>query len=317
MKVLDLFQIYIDQKSQSLTCSTLRSLRSNYDNHIDPAFGQKDFTMLRYIDYQKFANNLLANGLKPKTVKNVLLLISGLYHTAKINELYEGENWVSLVELPKFDNKQYFTINRELQVRYIKAILDFDEPVYRDIFIFLLHGRRLSEVLNLKWEFVDMSEKIIYLPATHNKSKKNLAFEMTYIQQKILRRYLKSAVIDQDTVFPTGHIFYNPFTKKRYADVRKPFARLLKRAGLPKIRIHDIRHLVATYLINELELPVEQVSHLLGHSDITITQRYINPKPASAKKAMDVLFDSIGVNNEQDIQDHNDTQSTQKILFSS
>ena len=296
MKVSDLFELYLDQKSQSLSPATLRSLKSNYYNHIDPIFGQKDFTTLRYVDYQKFVNNLLANGLKPKTVKNILLILSGLYHTATINEIYEGQNWVSHVELPKFDNKQYFTLKKELQVRYIKAILDFDEPIFKDIFIFLLHGRRLSEVLNLQWEYVDMSERVIYIPATHNKSKKNLSFEMTYIQLKILRHYLKNAIKDQDTVFPTGCIFFNPFTKKRYVDVRKPFSRLLKRANLPKIRIHDIRHLVATYLINELGLPVEQVSHLLGHSDITITQRYINPKPANAKNAMDALFNSIGVN---------------------
>lgn len=293
MKVSDLFDIYIDLKNQSLSPTTLRSIKASYYNHIDPVIGDKDYTTLRYVDYQNLANKMLQEGLKPKTVKNAFGILSGMYLIAKKTEIYIGENWVSFVELPSFDNKQYFTISKDMQVRYIKALMNFNEPIYRDIFVFLLHGRRLNEVLSLRWEFIDISNRMMYLPASINKSKKNLSFMLTDEQLEILNRHLSIAEFQQDRALPFGYVFKNPFTGKRYSNIRKPFERMLKRANLPKIRIHDIRHLVGTHLINELDLSVEVVSQLLGHSDITITQRYINKKPQNAKFAMDKLFDSL------------------------
>ena len=293
----EIFKNYEILKEPILSAHTFKTNQSYYYNHIQPVFGTRAFTELRYLDYQKFANNLLANNLKPKTVKNIFIVLFGIQKVARMNGDYDGENWLSYVELPKFDNRRYFTISSETQKSYIRAILDFQEPIYKDIFLFLLHGRRLNEVLDLKWEFIDINQGIMYLPALRNKSRKNLSFQMTDIQIQALKKHQKLAHEAQGTSFITGHIFINPVSGLRYADVRKPWIRLLSNAGLPKIRIHDIRHLVATYLINELNLPVEIVSHLLGHSDIKITQRYINPKPANAKMAMDKLINSVDDDN--------------------
>ena len=181
----------------------------------------------------------------------------------------------------------------ELQKRYLKAIINFNEPIYKDIFVFLLHGRRVNEVLDVKWEYIDVNQKIMYLPATHNKSRKNLKFMLTDRLIEILKRYKKDAIQHQNTVFPKGHIFLNPITQKRYANISKAWKRLLNKAELPYMKLHGIRHLVGTYLINELQLPIQEVSVMLGHSDIKITQRYYNPKPSIAKDCTQSLFDDL------------------------
>ncbi len=296
MTIKNIFEEYIDLKRPLISNQTYVTDIGYFNNHIAPKFASRDIDTIHYIDYQKFANDLLIS-LQPKTVKNILLIINAIYKYAKKMEYYIGDNIVKYVELPKFDNKQYFTLSPELQKKYIKAILGFPEPIYKDIFLFLLHGRRLNEVLDLKWEQISLNDAMMYLPATHNKSKKNLSFRMTSRQINVLTTYHDIAVAVQATAFPTGHIFLNPNTQKRYSNVTKPFKRLLKRVNLPKIRIHDIRHLVATYCINELDLSIEQVSHTLGHTNITTTQRYINPKPDNAKIVIDTMFDSL---NEKD-----------------
>ena len=300
MKFNDIFTIYEEIKSPLLSKQTFKTYQSYYYTHIAPVFGDIDITVPKYIDYQKFVNDLLTVGLKPKTAKNILMLLSSIYKFAKLNGWYEGEDIIKLVELPRFDNKRYFTISKELQVKYIKAILNFNEPIYKDIFLFLLHGRRLSEVLNMRWEYIDLENRIYYLPAKVNKSKKNLSFQMTDKLYNMLDDYRDIAEIrtiksklQNKSPYINGYVFLNPATGLPYKDIRRAWKRLLSSADLPKMRIHDIRHLIATYTINELGLTVESVSHTLGHSDITITQKYLNPKPENSKKVIDKVLDSV------------------------
>ncbi len=292
MTIKNIFDEYINLKRPLISHQTYITDIGYFNNHIAPKFASRDIDTIHYIDYQKFANELLIS-LKPKTVKNILFILSAIYKYAKKMEYYIGDNIVQYVELPRFDNKQYFTLSPDLQKKYIRAILSFPEPIYKDIFLFLLHGRRLGEVLNLKWEQIDLVSKIMYLPHTHNKSRKNLSFSMTDKQIEVLSYYYDVAVDVQGTAYPKGYIFLNPATSKPYTGLKKPFSRLLARADLPKIRIHDIRHLVATYCVNELDLSLEQVSHALGHTNITTTQRYLNPKPQNAKIVIDTMFSSL------------------------
>src|SRR5213079_2472466 len=52
------------------------------------------------------------------------------------------------------------------------------------------------------------------------------------------------------------------------------FRKVLVEAGLPpKMRVHDLRHNVATFLINVLHYPPNLVQALLGHSDVAVTMR--------------------------------------------
>ncbi len=292
MTIDNLFDQYIELKASSISAQTLRTNVGFYHNHIQPIFGSRHIETIQYIEYQKFSNNLLLT-FKPKTVKNILLVLTAIYKFARKIGVYKGDNVVSFVELPKFDNRRYFTLDAELQKQYIRAILSFDEPIYKDIFLFLLHGRRLSEVLSLTWQRLDLNEGVLYLPHTHNKAKKNLSFQLTSKLVESLRVLASVAVDRQNTPFISGYVFLNPDTLNRFYDVRKPWVRLLKRANLPHIRIHDIRHLITTYCVNELDMSITKISHALGHTDIQTTLGYLNPKPHNSKEVINSLFDSV------------------------
>lgn len=288
----EIYEYYHEIKKSTRTQRSYDSIVSIYNVHIKNQLGDKDISALKYLDYQNFANNLLKTK-SVKTVKNILIVLKGLIKLAIKNDFYDDKNYIDYIELPQFDNKCYFTLNVELQQAYIKAILNHDEYPFSHIFIFLLHGRRLSEVLNLSWNQIDLNDKIMYLHSSKNKSKKNLSFMLTDIQLQILQHHYDLAVKKQKKVFIDGYVFINTDTNNQYKDIRKAFKRMLDKNNLSKIRIHDIRHLVATYLINHCKLSIEVVSQTLGHSDIKITQRYLNQSPSNSKFAIDTLFESI------------------------
>ena len=202
------------------------------------------------------------------------------------------------------------------------ALKSADEPIIKDIFLFLLHGRRLGEVINLEWEHLDLSQGIVYYPASRNKAKKHLTYELTQDLIQALKKLYNEAIEKQGTVFPTGYVFVNPQTNTKYSDtgVRNAWKRLLDRHNLPYTKLHNIRHILATYLINELKLPIETVGFALGHSDTKITKRYINFKPQIAKDAIQILFDDFKTKGDKYLEDFNEAlkigEAVQKCLFS-
>jgi len=292
--ILDkIFQDFISTKELTLKKHTVRSYISSYNKHISDVFGLRTLDTINYIDYQKFADTLISNGLAPKTVKNILRVLSSLTTYAVKCDLYDGKDYVSMVELPHFDNKFYVTFSPTIQKQYLLALKNASEPIYKDMFLFILHGRRLSEVLDLEWDYLDLNQGVVYYPSHKNKAKKHLTYELTTDLINVLRQYQLEAIDRQGTPFITGHVFLNPRTLKRFTNLQKPWRRLLKDNNLTHYPLHKVRHILATYLLNELQLPLETVSFVLGHSSVEITKRYLTFKPQIAKNAIDILFEDM------------------------
>ena len=316
----EIFNEFIATKKLSLKKQTVRTYISAYNKHISENLGLRTLDTINYIEYQKYADNLLLNGLAPKTVKNILKLLSSITSFAIRCEWYSGKDYVSMVELPHFDNKYYVTISADIQKKYLLALKHAKEDIYKDMFLFLLHGRRIGEVINLDWKYLDLNAGIVYYPATKNKSKKHLTYELTEELIRVLRIQRTRAVNRQNSAFPTGKVFINPNTNEKFSNITKPWKRLLKENKLPHIPLHKIRHILTTYLLNELKLPLETVSFVLGHSSVEITKRYVTFKPQIARNAIDVLFEDMKTKGEKVVEEINRTyrmgEHIETLLFS-
>jgi len=76
-----------------------------------------------------------------------------------------------------------------------------------------------------------------------------------------------------DTEGKYEHLFINKQTEKPYTTIMKVWTRLRTKAGLPHLRIHDLRHQYASFLVNSGRTLYE-VQQILGHSDSKVTERY-------------------------------------------
>lgn len=76
-----------------------------------------------------------------------------------------------------------------------------------------------------------------------------------------------------DTEGEFQHLFVNPRTKQPYTTIYKVWERLRAEAGLPHLRIHDLGHSYASFLVNSGRTLFE-VQQILGHSQPQVTQRY-------------------------------------------
>lgn len=288
MTLNELFKNYLEYYELILSPSTLRSDISTYQKHFKDDLGLKNVDEINFLDIQRFCNELIKRDYKIKTVKNILAKLKVIFKLALKLEII-NKNPCDFIELPKFDNKRYFDYSVAIQKKFIKAISENKEPS-ADIFFFLLHGRRKNEVLSLKFSDINFKTRTYTIPFKINKAKRDMVYKMSDdLYDRLYRRYIEAKKRNK----LNGYVFVNPMTNDKYQDLRKSWNSLLKRNNLPRIRLHDIRHLIGTYSINYLKIPIEQVSFTLGHTNIITTQKYITANVRKSKETIENLLKSI------------------------
>jgi len=288
----DLFTEYINLNQGLQTDYELYNKKLRFNKYIKPFIGSMSLSYIKYKDCQLIVNNVLNEfNLAPKTAKNINAVVQTVFNYAIMNE-YTDKNPATLVKIPKFDNKYHLNISKEQIKDLVDSILAFDNPLYKDIFIFALHGRRKTEILSMTWSQVNFETITYSIPAQKNKSRKNDLHEMTPLLLNMLKaRYSKAKEINASK--KDDYIFISPATDTCLKDIRKPFAKLKEIACLTNFRFHDFRHLLATYTLNSKKLPIEYISQALGHSSIEVTQRYITKDSLISKIVCEELLNDF------------------------
>jgi len=191
-----------------------------------------------------------------------------------------GTNPVSESGIPKVNDIK----ERILTIEEEKRLLDASPEYLQDIINVALNtAMREGEILGLKWEWIDFTENLIQLPQTNTKNKKIRKVPINEKVRKILLKLkLKTGgnkYVFESPVVPNNNISY----------IQRSFKTACRIANIDNLRFHDLRHTAATRLV-ESGVPIHTVSKLLGHSSITVTERYSHPEE-SVKDAVEILED--------------------------
>lgn len=120
-----------------------------------------------------------------------------------------------------------------------------------------------------------MIKKVFVVRASNSKSKRLRSVTLNDSALDVLNKL--------DTAGKFEHLFTNKLTGKPYTTVTKVWQRLRTKAGLPHLRLHDLRHQYASFLVNGGRTLYE-VQQILGHSDPKVTMRYAH---LSSKSLLD------------------------------
>lgn len=146
----------------------------------------------------------------------------------------------------------------------------------------LLTGMRRSELFNLEWSDIDFRNRAITVNNKEDWHTKN--YEPRTIP---MNDFLYGILIKLPHHISSSYVFFKP-DGSRFRDIGARFKRVLKRAGLPDIRFHDLRHTFASHLVMAgVDLPT--VQKLLGHRDIKTTMRYAHLASDHLRSAVERL----------------------------
>ncbi|MBU3069390.1 tyrosine-type recombinase/integrase [Aestuariicella sp. G3-2] len=243
-----------------------RNDESMFRLRILPALGRYRLDQLRRLQLQEFHTSLQSEGLSPASCDHHLKLLRSALNLAVKWEMLE-KNPADKIPLLRVDNKKERYMTPEEQQRLLNVLKGDENQVVALLIEFLLWtGARLNEALKATWQDIDIGNKVWRIPATNAKSKKVTSKPLNQTALKVLDELKK---LNPDHT----HLFVNKRTGKRYTNVNKPWHRIRAMAGLPELRLHDLRHQFASMLVNSGR-SLYEVQQILGHSDPTVTQRY-------------------------------------------
>jgi integrase len=276
--------------------------------HIVPALGRLKLKNLTPAHVRSFYRQRLDAGLAPATVHKMHVVL----HKALDQAVSDGlipRNIVKGVKVLQTRKKEI----QPLKPEQVKALLDAARGDRLEaLYVLALNtGLRQGELLALKWEDVELEDTILRVrhtltraggkvalgPPKTNKSRRSV--RLTSGAVEALRAHLSRQLEEMEQMGslyqPGGLVFanetggiINPSNLRN-----RSFSRLLKRAGLPGIRFHDLRHTCATLLLSRNINP-KIVSEMLGHSSVSITlDIYSHVLPNMQESAVRALDDAL------------------------
>jgi len=204
----------------------------------------------------------------------LLALLRVMFNLAAVWELFKGANPTIGTKPFREEKRQRFLNADELQ-RINAALLEENQHWQTYFSLALMLGTRKSELLSMRWCDVNLVQRTWQIPQT--KTGNNHLLPIPNPALEILKSLPNR---DSQWVFPSfgksGHL----------EEPKKAWQRILKRAGVADVRIHDLRHTLASLLVNAgYSLPL--IGRALNHVRPSTTQRYAHLQMDSVRQALE------------------------------
>jgi integrase len=245
--------------------------------YILPRFGEHQLSQLSSHEVSLWRTELLERGFRSGTVNRYVSTLRHLYNTAvRLGSCQPGCNPFSQISpLPYSPNRQQ-CLTKESLGRLLDAVKQSQNSQLLPICtLLLLTGARKREVLDARWEAFDLPRQLWTIPMT--KSGRSLTIPLSTAACSLLGSLKKPHSAG-------GYVFANPQTGAPFRSVYSAWDQARNAAGLPRLRMHDLRHSFASQLINSGS-SLYTVQRLLGHSSPRVTQRYATLTSSSLLKA--------------------------------
>jgi integrase len=252
-----------------------------------PSSYQRDLCTMRIFDREFEGKNIqdisnwMIERLKMKR-KNQCKPATINRETATLKHMFaKAVEWGKLRENPAKGVKFFKGVVK--RVRYLmpgefQSLLSNCADFLKPIVTVAVHtGMRKGEILGLKWDQVDLEQKIITILDTKNNERKDIPMDET------VRTLLQGLERRGEFVFSSakGKPF-NPMT------IHFAFHEAMKQTGISDFRFHDLRHTFASNLVMA-GVKIEKVQKLMGHKMLTMTQRYAHLAPGYLAESIKVL----------------------------
>ncbi len=273
--------------------SSHQTYKGYIENHIKPNIGDIPIEKLTSLRLQKFYRKLLTEGRVPriesenqpkglsaKTVRNIHQVISSAMSMAVKHKLILS-NPAEGCELPKVEHREMRTIPAEQLGAFLREAKE--SGVYELYYLDLATGLRRGELLGLKWDDIDLDQGVIHV----RRQVYRIDGEIREVPLKTKHSY-RSKVSEYVFPSPTG----GPISPD---SVLHMLHRVLKRAGLPSMRFHDLRHSFATLALQN-GVDIKTVSGMLGHFSAGFTlDTYAHVTTAAQKEAANTMRNVLNV----------------------
>lgn len=321
MSVAELCREYLRHGVALKKGSTVKTDIGRINGHILPLLGRKKISAVTRADVERFMHDV-AKGKTAKdrktekgrsiirggegTATRTVRLLGGVFSYAITQGYLTANPCAGVKKFPDKSNERYLTQD---EIDRLGATLTAAETVglpwhlndgarskhrpkaeqnLRErisphvtgaIRLLLLTGCRLREILHLKWREVDFQRKVLNLPDSKT-------------GRKVV--YLSDAALEVLRALPKvgTYVILGKQPDKPRSDLKRPWERISRHAGIEDVRLHDLRHTFASVQVQRgASLPM--IGALLGHKSTSTTARYAHLADDPLRRALNAGSESL------------------------
>ncbi len=306
---------WLEDKERTTKDSTFATYSGHVNKHLIPGLGHIQLTKLDPRDITRFENDQRTSGgrggkgLSETTVQHLHVTLRSALQAA-VEDRLVATNAVDAIRKdarPTRDSHEMMTWDWDQLGTFLDKVKDHR---FANIFVVMATtGARRGEVLGLRWSDVDLTDRTISI----RRSRTSVSYRVVEGSPKSGRGRKISA--DAATIealkreqqrqrkeriaFGPGYVDEGYcFTQKDGAPVHPAavtgaFTKAVENSGLPRLRLHDLRHTAATLALAD-GIPIKVVSERLGHSSPMITlSTYTHVMPGMDRDAADRFGDRL------------------------
>lgn len=262
---------------------------SMYRTHIQPVFAQHRLDAITEDEVVAFHTLLKqkkslvvkataeVDTLSESTVKRTLILFRHILNVAIRNKNVPlTENVTKVLRLSTVRMvKGQFLGRKQLQA-LLRAAMQSDNPDFPDIVKLMgATGLRRRNVLEMRWTWFNSELGTLDVPAEQDKA--GHGFQL-YLSEEVAR-FLE----ERRSTAEGPWVFPNPKTGRPYHSCRAAWQMVIKRAGLPGLRMHDLRHTYASLMLDSGS-DIVDVQRALGHTQLKTTAVYLHRREGRKRK---------------------------------
>jgi integrase len=271
--------------------STLDGYRKYVNRELVPAIGTIRLSRLTANHLDRLYSSLRERGLAPATIRQVHALMRAALHQAMRWGL-TSRNVASLASAPAQPQREQRPPSVEEVLALIRASEEMDPMFGLYVRVLAATGMRRGEACGLRWSDIDLPRRRLVVQRSY------VAVLGSVGDQPTKTRSIRVVTLDPDTVAALESAWRTAGQLARFAgvddDVRRAgyvfsfdadgssawrpdlvsgrWTRARQAAGVPHVRLHDLRHWQATQLL-DAGVPVPTVAARLGHADGTTTMK--------------------------------------------
>lgn len=304
----DYLERWLNKIESEVRQNTFRTYNMNMRNHIIPYFKTKKLKLqnLTPIILEEYYKCKLKSGLSATTVKHHHQVIS----KALSDAIHDGLLTFNPATAAKSPTPQKFQA-RFLTPDQLEQLLILIKGTVIELPVQLcsIYGFRRSEVLGLKWKYVDFESRTITIAETlqqnnggsyTDKPKTEKSHRTLPLTRQAYNLLSTQKEIQKERANIMGDYYFKSDYICTWADgkviqpnyLTKNFHHILKKSNLPLIRLHDLRHSTASNLIDS-NMSIVRVSDWLGHSSPTTTLNFYSHINQNQRKEVANVIDKM------------------------
>lgn len=253
--------------------------------HLLPKFGKRRINQLDQVEVVEWLAEKVRGGYAQATVNRWQVILSHMLRMAKVWRLPGSEvNPLEGVKQKDPENKVERFLSAAETQRLKKAVEDSPNELLAPIVaLLLLTGCRKRELLDAKWDEFRLDLRSWRIPTSKTGKPRHVPLSDDAVAVlKALPRYDGCA-----------YVVPNPKTKEPFQSIYHSWDSARRAAGLPDVRMHDLRHSMASNMANSGQ-SLFVIGTILGHAQAKTTQRYAHLSNETLHKAVNAASEKSG-----------------------